>query len=234
MTSFASRRAATRAARSRTSRTSRFCRRDRITFTGPIGLHANDGLTVDGTYLPGVTYGFTFTGGTGFDPGSGASSHNQNFTFRGGSFANTRVVVANGNRITYDGTAATTLFSNLTIDTMKLTGHSMVYDGTWDGPTTYHNVVMGMTLSNVTVVNDASVSAMKVFGNSLYHLVADHWHVTARRSARAKATTASSRSSRATRRSGTSTGTAATATSRASGTSASARRRIRTSTTSST
>ena len=149
-----------------------------ITFTGSIGIHNTKGLTIDGTFLPGETYGFTFNGGGhAFDPGTGAEAHNEDVTFRGGSFDHTDIFVGDGNRITYDGSPATTLFTNLKIDTVKLTGNALAYNGTWEAVTTYHNVVMGLTISNVVALNEADQSSMRVFGNSLYHVLADHWTI---------------------------------------------------------
>lgn len=147
-----------------------------ITFTGGIGIHSNHGLTIDGTVLAGVTYGFTFNGSfTAFDPGT---TNNQDLTIRGALFEGATAVAGDGNRITYNGSPATTLFTNLTLDTIKLTGKGMIYSGTWEPPNSYRSIVLGMTLSNVIVENDPNGHCTKVFGNSLYKLVADHWHVT--------------------------------------------------------
>ena len=150
-----------------------------ITFTGTIGIQNNKGLTIDGTFVPGATYGFNVPNREArVRPRHGAvreqpGPHDPRREVRRHDDRDRRWKPHHVRRHPRDA-----LFSNLTIDTVKLSGASSVYSGSWEAASTYHNVVMGMTLTNVVIENDPTVSSTKVFGNSLYHLVADRWTIT--------------------------------------------------------
>ncbi len=159
-----------------------------VVFNGPVTIgHDNkitfDGLSPDKPQNPNQAtdksslYGYTFSGfnGRGFVP----IGNNQNVTIQGVWFDNiSGAVEAGGKIITYKGTPETTLFYNLTMDTVKITGKTTLYSGTWEPPKSYWNVNIGMTLKNVLCVNDGTGNTIKVFGHSLYKMMADGWKIT--------------------------------------------------------
>lgn len=166
-----------------------------VTFTGPIIIgHDNkvtfDGLSPDKPVNPNIDpgseskslYGFTFSGfdGTAFVP----SGNNQNVTIQGALFSNIKCVIEgaapteNGKPLTYNGHPDTALFYKLTLDTIKITGKTALYNGTWDPPASYHNVNIGMTLRNGIYVNDGTQVNNKFFGNSIYKMLVENWRIT--------------------------------------------------------
>ena len=159
-----------------------------VTFKGSIIINHNDKVTFDGMYpvnsdnpdptsVPKPVYGYTFSGfnGDAFVP----LGNNMNLTIKGVLCSDIRGAIDGGPKkiITYTGTDETTLYKNLTVDYLKCTGRTTVYSGTWEPPTTYNNVNIGMTLKHVVIVNDGSGITIKVFGNSIYQMVADTWNI---------------------------------------------------------
>lgn len=148
-----------------------------VTFNGSIDIFDNNGLTIDGTVLSGITYGITFTGFTGyaFTPGT---HNNQNLKFSGMLFQGIGGVVdGTAKSIVYTGSPSTMLFYKLTFDKVKLTGSTYFIRGAYDGPTTYKNIFQYVTLTNVVLVGDGVTGSQKVSG-VIYNLIADHWTVT--------------------------------------------------------
>jgi len=151
-----------------------------VTFTAGVTIGGNNNVTFDGTVLSGVTYGYTFTGTTSaaFNA-SNAPANDQNVTIKGVlASAVGPLVSAPGNTVTYTGAPSTAIFYNLTVDTVKTIGHSVIFSGTWEAPKTYHNINIGMTIKNVICTCDSTSPAEKLFGNSVYNLLADNWSIT--------------------------------------------------------
>jgi len=157
-----------------------------VTFNGSIIINHNNKVTFDGLHpvdsdnpdqsaQSKPVYGYTFSGfdGDAFVP----KGNNMNLTIKGLLCSNIGGVIDGGANkiITYKGTDETTLYKNLTVDYLKCTGKTSVYDGTWEQSTTYNNVNIGMTLKHVIIVGDGTASPIKVFGYSIYQMVADSW-----------------------------------------------------------
>jgi len=143
----------------------------KVSFASSISLDKNNGLQFDAT-------NFTLpVNSSGFVP----VSNNRNISIVKGDFSanpNTPSVVdGSGNKITYKGTDDTTLFTNLTLDNIKVKGKTMLYNGTWADALTLGNVVKGLVMTNITVVNDGTGSCQKVFGISIYNMIADTWSI---------------------------------------------------------
>jgi len=147
-----------------------------VTFTAGVTLGGNINLTFDGTVLSGVTYGYTFTGTTSAAFLASTSTFgDQNITIKGVLASDVGAVAsAAGNILTYTGTPATAAFYNLTLDTIKTTGHSVIFNGSWEAPTTYHTIMIGLTMKNIICISDSTTPAMRVFGNSNYNMLADN------------------------------------------------------------
>jgi len=164
-----------------------------VTFNGSIHIGKNNKVTIDGTAPvssedgtapqddnakdakpQGPVYGYTFAG---FDREHAfvPTWNNTDLTIKGIWFKGVSAVDGSGGLMTYDGKSETTLFYNLTLDTVKLTGRATIYDGTWEPPHTYKNVNIGMTMKNIIFINDCTQENTKFFGNSIYKMVADHW-----------------------------------------------------------
>ena len=149
-----------------------------VTFTSSITLGKTANIIFDGTVVPGQKYGFLYAGtGTVFNHGGG---NNVNNTFKGFGINKTasNIFDGSGNSITYTGTPQTALYYGLTVDTFIFGSITMLYNGTWESPLTYHNVNINSTFSNIIVTNDGTGSGTKVFGNSIYALRAYNWTVT--------------------------------------------------------
>lgn len=162
-----------------------------VTFTGAITINHNEKVTFDGLYPVASddddalkansstkrkpVYGYTFSGfnGYAFHP----LGNNTDLTIKGLLCANIACVIDGGPKkiLTYTGTDDTTLYKNLTVDYLKCTGRTVVYDGTWEPSTTYNNVNIGMKLKHVIIANDGTGNAVKVFGFSIYQMVAEDW-----------------------------------------------------------
>ncbi len=147
-----------------------------VTFTAGIIIGGNNNVTFDGTVLSGVTYGYTFTGTTSAAfAASNSPANDQNVTIKGVLASNVGALVsATGNTVTYNGTPSTAIFYNLTLDSDKTTGSSTIYSGTFEAPTTYHNVNIGMTIKNIISVGDSTTNEERVFANSMYSMLADN------------------------------------------------------------
>jgi hypothetical protein len=149
-----------------------------VTFTSSIILGKTENIIFDGSGLAGVKYGFIYGGtGTVFNHGGG---NNVNDLFKAFSIAKTvsNIFDGSGNAITYTGTPQTALYYGLTVDTFAFGGPTLLYNGTWESPLTYHNVNIDSLFSNIIVTNDGTGSGTKVFGNSIYALRAYNWTVT--------------------------------------------------------
>jgi hypothetical protein len=148
-----------------------------VIFTGSMNIHNTVGVKIDGTVLPATWYGLTFSGYKGFAFETGATN-NQDLTIRGFLLDNVSGVDGNNQGfITYTGSVSTLLFSNLTLDVAKVHGAASLFAGTYQGPSTYHNVTIGLNLTNIVVVNDGTGSTTKVNGASVYGFVADGWNI---------------------------------------------------------
>ena len=77
--------------------------------------------------------------------------------------------------VTYDGQDKNFLYKNLLVDGVIISGKTRVYNGTWEGPKTYHNVCFGLTVNNLTRTYDANSGNLLVFGNSIYKFKANNW-----------------------------------------------------------
>lgn len=154
-----------------------------VTFNGPISIGDDNGVVFDGTVLSGVTYGFTFSnfsqGFAAFQPTQEAIGNMQNCAIKGVQVLDTGGSVLDGNAgsIIYDGTPETCLYYNMTLDTIKETGRSIVYSGTWAANSTYKNVNIGMTMKNIICESNGTGSPTKVLSYSLYNMVADNWQI---------------------------------------------------------
>ncbi len=155
-----------------------------VTFTGAINVGMTNNVKFDGTVLSGVTYGYIFTGTSShycFEP-SGGTNNNQNLTIKGFLFDHSGTVIdgdpTSPSRIVYNGTPATTLFYNLTLDTLKLLGAPHIYGGTFQLNTSYQNVNIGMNMRNLIFVNDGSYDNIKIRSHSLFNFLIDNWSVT--------------------------------------------------------
>jgi len=162
-----------------------------VTFTGSVNIGNDSSVSFDGTVLPGVTYGYTFStknaGSGAFYPYSTAYNTPSvgdtiNCSIKGVQLLNTGGPVLNGvgtnnPYLYYTGTPATCLYYNMTLDTILETGASTVYNGVYMANTSFVAVNIGMTAKNVVCVNDGTGNCQKIQGNSLYNLVADNWTI---------------------------------------------------------
>jgi len=151
-----------------------------VTFHGPVGIGDDVSVVFDGTVLPGVMYGYTFSGAVSAAFASVVFGNTVNCTIKGVQAINTGgcVLDGSGEQITYTGTPASCIYYNMTLDTIKETGTASIYSGTWAANSIYHNVNIGMTLKNIVCLNDGSGPTAKVVSYSLYNMVADNWIIT--------------------------------------------------------
>lgn len=166
-----------------------------VAFNGTFHIGKNKKVTIDGTTLaaaeddnsallddkkakgdkkPEIVYGYTFSG-LNHEHAFVPTGNNTDLTIKGIWFKDISAMDGSGDLMTYDGKPETTLFYNLTLDTVKFTGHADIYDGTWAPPKSYKNVNIGMVLKNVIFINDGTQENTKFFGNSIYKMTADHW-----------------------------------------------------------
>lgn len=155
-----------------------------VSFKGPIGISDDESVVFDGTVLPGVSYGFTFSNFSqsypAFEPAEGCKGNIQNCAIKGVQLLDTGGSVLDGNSgsAVYDGTPASCLYYNMTLDTIKETGRSIIYSGTWAPTSSYKNVNIGMTVRNVVCINNGTGNSTKLRSYSIYNLVCDNWKIT--------------------------------------------------------
>ncbi len=151
-----------------------------VIFTSTLKFGNTSNIQFDGSGVPGVKYGFAYTG-TGYvvDPGQG---NNQYDTFKNWDFGNTATAVFNGDpndwqlgRIVYDGTPAKTVFWGLMVDTFHVSGKTAFYSGTYPGTTTYTNLNVGFTANNGVIDNNTTGSILEVSGPSIYGFHFENW-----------------------------------------------------------
>ena len=149
-----------------------------VNFTAPVGISDDSAVTWDGTVLPGVTYGFTFAN---FPVGNSCfasiGANNLNCTIKGVRAIDTGGSVLNGagGNLVYNGTTASCVFYNMTVDTIKTSGSSSVYQGTFANNTTYYNVCIGLTIRNVICLHDGAEGTNECSANNTFNMVADNW-----------------------------------------------------------
>lgn len=149
-----------------------------VAFSGSIDINANNNVTIDGTALAGITYGFTFAGYNGFAIETN-KTNNTDLTIKGVYLNGTSGIDGNNQgNITYDGTEATLLFSRLVMDTIKITGGGAIFAGTYQDISTYNNVTIGLTIRNVVVINDVNDGTIRVNGSSIFQFLFENWNVT--------------------------------------------------------
>lgn len=153
-----------------------------VTFTTPIKIGKSQRVTFDGrsTGSYGTQYQFVYAGGGNsvFVSGDGGIV---DFTVRGFDFGNSANTVFDGltkcmpggKWLTYNGTPDSCLFSNLVVDTFKVSGKTDIYQGPWEANLTYHAIMAGCTLTNGVVVLDPTTTDSKFRGMSIYGLHVD-------------------------------------------------------------
>ena len=147
-----------------------------VYYTSQIHLGNTSNVSFDGTGLPGVTYGFVYSGiGTVYDPGVG---NNINDSLMGWDYGSNASIVFDGDpspRKLYNGTPQSTVYWGLYVNQFKMVGPMRLYSGTFQYNPTKLNIAAGMEFDNGDITNNASGTSIKISGQSIYALKVKHW-----------------------------------------------------------
>jgi hypothetical protein len=142
-----------------------------VNLTSPIYFGNTSNITFEG---PGwMKYSGT---GTMFNTNGGNNVNIRISNIDGGTASN--IFDVSGNYITYTGTPQTCAYFNLSVDSFRLSPNTMLYSGTWEAPTTYHNVSIGIFFNHGVCLNNGTNSNVKIFGQSIYSLILQNTSIT--------------------------------------------------------
>lgn len=130
----------------------------------------------------------TLTSNVTFDAGGGEYVGTGSVFISNGNAVNDSIMNLNGGSasqifgqgttITYTGIPSTALYYNVYTKNITLTHGTMLYNGTWDGPRTRHNLCIGLYSVGTIIKEDTARGNQVVWGNSIYQFTADGWNVT--------------------------------------------------------
>jgi hypothetical protein len=151
-----------------------------VHYTSQVRFGTTNNVKFDGSQVPGVTYGFVYTGsGTVFNSGGG---NNVLDSLIGWDFGSAATVIFDGDpspRIFYRGTPQTTVYWGLYLNTFKMARPGQVYSGTFQYNPSKLNLCVGPEFYNADLTNDtlSAMSSIRIAGHSIYALRAKHWRI---------------------------------------------------------
>jgi hypothetical protein len=79
--------------------------------------------------------------------------------------------------VTYNASDSTFLYKNVTASHVKISGKTTLYNGTFEGPKTFHDVNYGMTITDVDRTLDSNSENQIVSGQSIYRFRFARWNL---------------------------------------------------------
>lgn len=143
----------------------------KVSFSSQMITSKNDGLIIDWSNL-------NYTG-TGSIVGNN-QTNNQNITHNNIDLTSSKASVfidGTGSSVIYAGTPASTLYTNLIINNIKVGDKTSIFDGAYGGVLTLQNIIIGLIINNVTITNGGTGSPQKVRGNSVYGFNFNNWFI---------------------------------------------------------
>lgn len=134
----------------------------KVTFSSQMSIANNNSLTIDWSNLIYTGTGTIVSGG---------QTNNIGVTFNNVDLSTSKATLfidATGASIVYNGQPTSTAYTNLAINNIKVGPKTMILQGTYEGPLTLHNIIMGLSINGLTIINDGTGNSQKIRANSVY------------------------------------------------------------------